>query len=150
MRLKPLAILGSTGLLVACAWFESKPEVLNMNSAVLKAESYESQEALADYYAKAAADMRLRANEARLLGSQYEGKTYLYGKNGRDTVDLSRKLAEIYERAAAENQRMADIHREVAVLLPCKPIGISGKGSLIPCRLPAEKRVSGDAAKNTP
>jgi hypothetical protein len=118
-----------------------------MNSAVLKAETYESQEALADYYSKAAADLRLRANDARLLGSQYEGKTYLYGRNGRSTIELSGKLADLYERAATYNQRMADIHRQAAVLLPCKPIGISGKGSLIPCRLPAEQRASGSGAK---
>jgi hypothetical protein len=142
------AALALSGLLASCAnfdyfnYFNSKPGALNMNSAVLKAESYESQEALADYYAKSAADMQARANEARLLGSQYEGKTYLYDSEAGETVDRTRKLADLYDRAAADNRRMAEIHRRVAVQLPCKPMGISGKGGLIPCHLPTEKNAS--------
>lgn len=150
MRLRLPAALALVGPLSGCAWFESKPEALNMNSAVLKAESYESQESLADYYAKAAADLQLRANDARLLGSQYEGKTYLYGKNGRSTIDLSGKLAELYERAATYNQRMADIHRQAAALLPCKPIGIAGKGGLFPCHSPESPGASEGGAKTGP
>ncbi|MGZ8217303.1 hypothetical protein [Methylomagnum sp.] len=137
--MKPIplsALLALPVFLTACAYFESKPEPLDMNVAVLKAETYETQEQLADYYAKAAADLSLRANDTRLLGNQYEGKTYLYGQDGRDAVNLSERLANIYERAAAENRRMAEIHRRVAVQLPCTPVGLSGKGALIPCHLP--------------
>lgn len=137
MKTKALpALLALPLVLSACAYFESKPEPLDMNVAVLKAETYETQEQLADYYAKAAADLAVRASDARLLGNQYEGKTYLYGQDGRDAVKLSQQLASLYERAAAENQRMANIHRKLAVQLPCTPTGLSGKGALIPCHLP--------------
>lgn len=143
MHAKPPAVLALSALLGACAWFDSKPEALDLNTAVLKAETYESQEALADYYAKAAADLQSRAGEARSLGSQYEGKTYLYGNDGRDAISRSLKLADLYERAAADNRRLAEIHRKLAVQLPCKPAGVPGKGGLIPCHAPVEKSVSG-------
>lgn len=143
MHPKLPAVLALSGLLAACAWFDSKPEELNMNTAVLKAETYESQEALADYYAKAAADLQSRANEARNLGSQYEGKTYLYGNDGRDAINRSTKLADLYDRAAADNRKLADIHRRTALELPCKPIGVPGKGGIIPCHKPVDKRASG-------
>lgn len=143
MSPKQLAVLALSALLAACTWFESKPESLNTNTAVLKAETYESQEALADYYAKAAAELQSRAGEARALGSQYEGKTYLYGNDGRDAIHRSMKLAELYDRAAADNRRLAEIHSKLAVQLPCKPTGVPGKGGLWPCHGAVEKNASG-------
>ncbi|CAL1239440.1 hypothetical protein [Candidatus Methylocalor cossyra] len=119
-------------LLAGCALFESDQE-LQLNSAVLKAESYDSQEALAEFYEKAAAEMQLRAHDARVLADQYAGKTYIYGTLGRDTMNRAQRLADYYERAAAENRRLAEIHRQVALQLPCKAVGLPGKGSLLPC-----------------
>jgi hypothetical protein len=136
------AILAASSLLASCTWFDTQP--FDLNTAVLKGETYESQEALADYYAKAAADLQSRADEARALASQYEGKTYLYGNDGQDTVDRSRKLAGLYDRAAADNRRLADIHRRAAAQLPCKPVGVRGKGGLIPCK-PSVEQTASDA-----
>jgi hypothetical protein len=129
------AILVPLVALASCAY--TKPEPLDIKSAIKKSETREVQTALADLYERTATQMLAKIEEHKALLSQYEGKSYLYENRSRETIELSQKLIEVYGRAAEENRKMARIHRDVAAQLPCHTIGVPGHGNLVPCSWPA-------------
>jgi hypothetical protein len=53
---------------------------MDIGLAVQKAESKVDHEALAKYYEEAAQEMQLKVNEHKKLLSQYQSKSYLYGR----------------------------------------------------------------------
>jgi hypothetical protein len=48
------------------------------------------------------------------LLDQYELKSYLYGRQAEDLKAHCRELINVYEKAAAMNRKMAEIHQEMA------------------------------------
>jgi hypothetical protein len=70
-------------------------------------------EALAEHYEEVAKEMQLKVDEHKRLLSQYEAKSYLYGKRALDLKAHCRRLINIYENAAEENLEMAKLHREM-------------------------------------
>ena len=99
------------GLLAACA--EMPPHPMDMSQSVQNAESKADHEALAIHYEEAAKEMQLKVDEHKKLLSQYESKSYLYGKQAQSLKDHCQWLINAYEKAAEENLSMAKLHRQM-------------------------------------
>ncbi|MDD5580755.1 MAG: hypothetical protein PHY16_15950 [Methylobacter sp.] len=113
MKIKSLIIfLLALGLLAACA--EMNPHPMDMDLAVQNAESKADHEALAKHYEEAAQEMQVKVDEHKKLLSQYESKSYLYGRQAEDIKAHCQRLIDVYEKAAEENLSMAKLHREMA------------------------------------
>ncbi|MFZ2170706.1 MAG: hypothetical protein WAW61_13860, partial [Methylococcaceae bacterium] len=99
------------GLLVACA--ERNPHPMDMTQAVQNAETKANHEALAEHYEDAAKEMQDKVDEHKKLLSQYESKSYLYGRQAQDLKAHGQRLIDVYKKAAEENLSMAKLHREM-------------------------------------
>ncbi|OAI02018.1 MULTISPECIES: hypothetical protein [Methylomonas] len=99
------------GLLTACA--EMNPHPMDMSQAVQSASSKADHEALAKHYEEAAKDLQLKVDEHKKLLSQYQAKSYLYGKQADTLVSHCRVLINAYEKAAEANLSMAAMHRQM-------------------------------------
>ena len=99
------------GLVAACA--EMNPHPMDMSVAVRNAGTKADHEALAQHYEEAAKEMQLKVDEHKKLLSQYESKSYYYGRQAEDLKAHCRRLIDIYEKAAEENLSMANLHRKM-------------------------------------
>ena len=106
-----ITLLLALGLMTACS--EMNPHPMDMSQAVLNAESKADHEALAQHYEEAAKEMQLKVEEHKKLLSQYESKSYLYGKQAEDLKAHCQRLINVYEKAAEENLSMAKLHRQM-------------------------------------
>ena len=106
-----ITLLLSLGLLYACS--EMNPHPMDMSKAVQNAESKADHEALAQHYEEVAKEMQLKVDEHKKLLSQYESKSYLYGRQAEDMKAHCRRLIDVYEKAAEENLSMAKLHRQM-------------------------------------
>jgi len=95
----------------ACA--EMNPHPMDMSQAVQSASSKADHEALAQHYEEAAKDMQAKVEEHKKLLSQYQSKSYLYGRQAEDFKAHCLRLIDVYEKAAAENLEMAKMHRQM-------------------------------------
>jgi hypothetical protein len=80
------------GLLTACA--EMNPHPMDMNQAVLNAETNADHAALAKHYDEVADEMQIKVDEHKKLLSQYEAKAYLYGRQAEDFKAHCQRLVE--------------------------------------------------------
>lgn len=106
-----MALLLVTGLLVACS--EMNPHPMDMSQAVQNASSKADHEALAKHYEEAAKDLQLKVEEHKQLLSQYQSKSYIYGKQTDALISHCRVLIDAYEKAAEANLSMAAMHRQM-------------------------------------
>ena len=103
MNIKLLTILlFTTGLLAACS--EINPHSMDLDLAV-------QHEALVKHYEETAKEMQAKAQEHKALLSQYQAKSYLYGKQAQGFKEHCQSLVNAYEKAAEENLNMANLHR---------------------------------------
>jgi ABC-type Fe3+-citrate transport system substrate-binding protein len=106
-----ITLLLTLGLLAACA--ERNPHPMDMTQAVQNAESKADHEALAQHYEEAAKEMQLKVDEHKKLLSQYESKSYLYGRQAQSFKNHCQWLLNSYEKAVEENLSMAKMHRQM-------------------------------------
>jgi len=106
-----IALLLTVGLVSACA--EMNPHPMDMNLAVQNATSKADHEELAKHYEEVAEEMQVKADEHKKLLSQYEAKSYLYGRQAEDLKAHCQRLIDVYEKAAEENLHMARMHRQM-------------------------------------
>lgn len=99
------------GILSACA--EMNPHPMDMNLAVQNAASKADHKALAQHYEEVAQEMQLKVEEHKKLLSQYQSKSYLYGRQAEDFKSHCERLIDVYEKAAKENLNMAKLHRQM-------------------------------------
>ena len=112
MKTKSLiTLLLALGLLAACA--ERNPHPMDMSQAVQNATTKSDHEALAQHYEEAAKEMQLKVDEHKKLLSQYESKSYLYGRQAQDLKAHCQRLIDVYENAVEENLSMAKLHRQL-------------------------------------
>jgi hypothetical protein len=112
MKTKSLITLAlALSLLSACA--EMNPHPMDMSQAVQNATSKADHEALAQHYEEAAKEMQLKVEEHKKLLSQYESKSYLYGRQAEDLKAHCLRLIDVYEKAAEANLEMAKMHRQM-------------------------------------
>jgi endonuclease III len=102
----------AVGLLTACA--EQNPHPMDMTQLVKNAKTHDDHEALAKHYDDAAKEMQAKVDEHKKLLAQYEGESYLYGKQAEDLKAHCQRLVNVYEQAVESNQKMAQMHREMA------------------------------------
>ncbi|MGR8997569.1 MAG: hypothetical protein ACU88J_00780 [Gammaproteobacteria bacterium] len=103
--------LFALGLLAACA--EMNPHPMDMTQAVQNAQTKADHEALAEHYEEAAKEMQDKVDEHKKLLSQYESKSYLYGRQAQALKAHCQRLINVYEKAAEENLSMAKLHRQM-------------------------------------
>ena len=106
-----ITLLMALGLLSACN--EMNPHPMDMTQAVLNAESKADHEALAQHYEEAAKEMQLKVDEHKKLLSQYESKSYRYGRQAGNLKEHCQMLIGVYKRAVEENLSMANLHRQM-------------------------------------
>jgi len=106
-----ITLLFALGLMAACA--ERNPHPMDMAQAVQNAQTKADHEALAEHYEEAAKEMQIKVDEHKKLLSQYESKSYLYGKQAQDLKTHCQRLIDVYENAAEENLSMAKLHRQM-------------------------------------
>lgn len=106
-----ITLLLVLGLLSACA--EMNPHPMDMSQAVQNATSKADHEALAKHYEEAAKEMQLKVDEHKKLLSQYQSKSYLYGRQAQSFKDHCQWLLNAYEKAVEENLSMANMHRQM-------------------------------------
>ncbi|MDO9168008.1 MAG: hypothetical protein Q7U18_02775 [Methylobacter sp.] len=106
-----IALLLTVGLMSACS--EINPHPMDMTQAVLNAESKADHEALAQHYEEAAKEMQLKVDEHKKLLSQYESKSYRYGRQAENLKEHCQMLIGVYKRAVEENLSMANLHRQM-------------------------------------
>jgi hypothetical protein len=107
----PKTLFLALGLLTACA--EMNPHPMDMSQAVQNATSKADHEALAKHFEEAAGEMQLKVEEHKKLLSQYQSKSYLYGRQAEDFKAHCLRLIDVYEKAAEENLNMAKMHRRM-------------------------------------
>lgn len=107
-----ITLVLALGLLTACA--EMNPHPMDMGQAVLNAETKADHEALAKHYDEEANEMQLKVDEHKKLLSQYESKSYLYGRQAQSFKDHCQWLINAYEKAVESNRKMAEMHRGMA------------------------------------
>jgi len=106
-----ITLLLAVGLLSACS--EMNPHPMDMNLAVHNATSKADHEALAQHYEEAAKEMQLKVDEHKKLLSQYQSKSYLYGRQAQSFKDHCQWLINAYEKAVDANLSMAKLHRQM-------------------------------------
>ncbi|WP_411725927.1 hypothetical protein [Methyloglobulus sp.] len=106
-----ITLLLALGLLTACA--KMNPHPMDMSVAVRNAGSKADHEALAQHYEVVANEMQLKVDEHKKLLSQYESKSYLYGRQAQSFKDHCQWLINAYEKAVEENLEMAKMHRQM-------------------------------------
>ena len=106
-----IALLLTVSLMSACS--EINPHPMDMTQAVLNAESKADHEALAQHYEEAAKEMQLKVDEHKKLLSQYESKSYRYGRQAGNLKEHCQMLIGVYKRAVEENLSMANLHRQM-------------------------------------
>lgn len=99
------------GLLSACT--NINPQPTDMDYLAMRSETKADHEALAEHYQEAAEEMRTKADQDKKLLSQYESKSYLYGRQAEDLKASCQRLIDVYEKAAEENLSMAKMHRQM-------------------------------------
>jgi len=95
--------------LVCCPHVLNLIRILWMHNAKTKAD----HEALAQHYEEAAREMQVKVEEHKKLLSQYQSKSYLYGRQAEDFKAHCERLIDVYEKAAEENLSMAKMHRQM-------------------------------------
>ena len=111
MKTKLLIALFTLGLLVGCSEMNHHP--MDMSQAVQSATSKADHEALAKHYEDTAKELQLKADEHKKLLSQYQAKSYLYGKQAQGIENHCDVLIHAYEKAAEANLEMAKLHRQM-------------------------------------
>ncbi len=103
-----LTLLLAMGLMSACS--DMNPQPINMDLATQNPAA--DHDAMAKRYENAAKEMQVKADEHKQLLSQYESKSYLYGRQAQDLKAHCHGLINAYEKAAEENLSMANLHRQ--------------------------------------
>lgn len=89
------------------------PHPMDMSQAVQNASSKADHEALAEHYEEAAAEMQTKVDEHKKLLTQYQAKSYLYGRQAEDFKAHCEALINAYEKAVKANLSMAKMHRQM-------------------------------------
>jgi hypothetical protein len=92
----------------------TNPHPMDMSQAVQNASSKADHEALAEHYEAAATEMQAKVDEHKKLLTQYQAKSYLYGRQAQDFKAHCEALINAYEKAAEANLSMATMHRTLS------------------------------------
>lgn len=102
----------AVSLLTGCA--EMNPHPMDMSQALQNAKTSADHEALAKHYDEVANIMQDKVDEHKKLLSQYQSKSYIYGRQAEDLKAHCEELINVYEKAVIANHKMAEMHREMA------------------------------------
>ena len=115
---KLIAVVSMFGLLSACA--QTNPlEARNaeLGKSAQTARTYADHERLAKQYKNNARELLVKADEQKKLLSQYQEKSYMYGRQAPDLQSHTAALLQKYERAAEKTIQQAAYHQQMAAEL---------------------------------
>ncbi|HVW63911.1 MAG TPA: hypothetical protein VHB01_02765 [Nitrosospira sp.] len=115
---KFVAAVSMLGFLAACAQTGAL-EVRNaeLDKAAQNARTYADHDRLAKQYKNSARQLLIKADEQKKLLSQYQEKSYMYGRQAQDLQSHTVALLHKYERAAEETIQQAAYHQKMAAEL---------------------------------
>jgi hypothetical protein len=115
---KFIAVISLFGLLGACA--QTSPlEIRNaeLGKAAQNARTYADHERLATEYKNNARELLVKADQQKKLLSQYQEKSYMYGRQAPDLQSHTVALLQKYERDAEKTIQQAAYHQQMAAEL---------------------------------
>jgi hypothetical protein len=115
---KLIAVVSMFGLLTACAQtnpLEARNAELGM--AAQNARTYADHDRLANQYKNNTRELLVKADEQKKLLSQYQEKSYMYGRQAPDLQSHTAALLQKYERAAEKTIQQAAYHQQMAAEL---------------------------------
>ena len=129
---KIVSILALLAFMAAISASASATDIadFDVDSAVVNAVTRSEHEAVAKYYEDAARRMQAKAEEQKLLLEQYEGKSYIYGREAQDLQAHTYALARKYEKEAKVSVKEAALHRQMALKLEENILSSSGAQKL--------------------
>lgn len=115
---KFVAAISMIGLLASCAQTGAL-EVHNaeLDQAAQSARTYADHDRLAKQYKNNARQLLVKADEQKKLLSQYQEKSYMYGRQAQDLQSHTTALLHKYERAVESNIQQAAYHQKMAAEL---------------------------------
>lgn len=101
---------------IATALMSSAGATADMHTRVASesAMTRSDHEAMAISYENAALELQAKAQKKTQLLEQYQGKSYLYGRQAQDLQAHAHASIRKYDRAAKEKMTKADTHRQIA------------------------------------
>jgi hypothetical protein len=113
-----VAVLSIFGLLAGCAQTGAlEANNAELNRAAQNARTYADHERLAKQYKNSARQLLVKADEQKKLLSQYQEKSYMYGRQAQDMQSHTAALLNKYERAAEQTIQQAAYHQQIAAEL---------------------------------
>jgi hypothetical protein len=115
---KLIAVVSMFGLLAGCAQTGAlEANNAELNQAAQSARTYADHDRLAKQYKNNARQLLVKAEEQKKLLSQYQEKSYMYGRQAQDLQSHTVALLHKYERAVENNIQQAAYHQKMAAEL---------------------------------
>jgi outer membrane murein-binding lipoprotein Lpp len=115
---KLIAVVSMFGLLAGCAQTGAlEAHNAELNQAAQNARTYADHDRLAKQYKNNARQLLVKADEQKKLLSQYQEKSYMYGRQAQDLQSHTVALLQKYERAVESNIQQAAYHQKMAAEL---------------------------------
>jgi outer membrane murein-binding lipoprotein Lpp len=115
---KLVAVVSMFGLLAGCAQTGAiEANNAELNQAAQNARTYADHDRLAKQYKNNARQLLVKADEQKKLLSQYQEKSYMYGRQAQDLQSHTVALLHKYERAVESNIQQAAYHQKMAAEL---------------------------------
>jgi peptidoglycan hydrolase CwlO-like protein len=103
MKTKLLIILVLVCLLSACS---------NMNSHATDVDLIVQHDALIKHFEEEAEQIQIKIGEHKKFLSQFESKSYVYGRHTEDLKAHSQEVINLFEEVVAENRKMVEMLRD--------------------------------------
>jgi hypothetical protein len=115
---KLVAVVSMFGLLAGCAQTSAlEANNAELNQAAQSARTYADHERLAKQYKNHARELLVKVDEQKKLLSQYQEKSYMYGRQAPDLQSHTAALLQKYERVAEKTIQQAAYHQQMAAEL---------------------------------
>ena len=106
------------GLLASCAQTGAlEVRDAELSKAAQSARTYADHDRLAKQYKNSARELLVKADEQKKLLTQYQEKSYMFGRQAQDLQSHTAALMHKYERAAENTIQQAAYHQQMAAEL---------------------------------
>ena len=115
---KFIAAVSVLGFLASCAQTGAlEVRDAELSKAAQGARTYADHDRLAKQYKNSARELLVKADEQKKLLTQYQEKSYMFGRQAQDLQSHTAALMHKYERAAENTIQQAAYHQQMAAEL---------------------------------
>ena len=112
---KFIAAVSVLGFLASCAQTGAlEVRDAELSKAAQGARTYADHDRLAKQYKNSARELLVKADEQKKLLTQYQEKSYMFGRQAQDLQSHTAALMHKYERAAENTIQQAAYHQQMA------------------------------------